>query len=54
MDNNYVARTLVFEQDTFNNLVKSTEMGVPRLANKDIVLETEYDDSDEDVELDSL
>lgn len=49
VDNNYVARTLVFEQDTYNNLVKSTKTGEPRLANKDIVLETEYDDSEDDV-----
>lgn len=53
VDNNYVTRTLVFEQDTYNNIVKSTKMGVPRLANKDIVTETEFDDS-EDVEPESV
>ena len=38
VDNDYILRTLVFRQITYNNLVKSTnELGVPRLANKDIV-----------------
>lgn len=38
VDNNYILRTLVFRQTTYNNLVKSTNtLGVPRLANKDIV-----------------
>ena len=39
VDNDYILRTLVFQQITYNNLVKSTnKLGVPRLANKDIVL----------------
>lgn len=38
VDNDYVLRTLIFQQITYNNLVKSTnELGVTRLANKDIV-----------------
>ena len=47
-DNRYVTRTLIFQQITDNNLVKTPKMGIPRLANKDIVLETpSIDDEDE-------
>lgn len=48
VDNKYVTRTLIFEQITDNNLVKTPKMGVPRLANKDIVLETPDPIEDED------
>ena len=49
-DNRYVTRTIVFQQITDNNLVKTPKLGVPRLANKDIVLETESsEDEDEPV-----
>ena len=47
VDNKYVTRTLIFEQITNNNLVKTPKMGVPRLANKDIVLSTPSEDEDE-------
>ena len=35
VDTNYACRTMIFEQDTDNNLVK-TKGGVPRLANKEL------------------
>ena len=47
VDNKYVTRTLIFEQITNNNLVKTPKTGVPRLANKDIVLSTPSEDEDE-------
>lgn len=51
VDNKYVARTLIFEQFTDNELVKSNDDGIPRLANKDLVFGTEDpDDIDEDNE----
>jgi hypothetical protein len=37
IENLFCARTLVFEQITDNNLVK-TSNGIPRLANKDVVI----------------
>ena len=46
-DNKYVTRTLIFQQITDNNLVKTPKMGVPRLANKDIVLQTEFTDEED-------
>ena len=47
VDNKYVTRTLIFEQITNNNLVKTPKAGTPRLANKDIVLSTPSEDEDE-------
>lgn len=39
VDNDYVTRTLIFEQNTPSNVVKSTnKTNTPRLANKDVVL----------------
>lgn len=46
VDNKFVTRTLVFEQFTDNELVKTNDDGVPRLANKDIVTGTEDPDDD--------
>lgn len=37
VDNDYSSRVLVFEQITDNNLVK-TSKGIPRMANKDVVV----------------
>ena len=54
VDNKYVTRTLVFEQFTDNELAKTDENGNFRLANKDVVTETPYDESDDDVDPSSL
>ena len=54
VDNKYISRTLIFEQFTDNELVKSNEEGVPRLANKDIVLATESFEDEDDVEPPSI
>lgn len=53
VDNKYVARTLIFEQFTDNELVKSTDEGIPRLANKDIVTGSNFA-TDDAVDIDSL
>lgn len=54
VDNKYISRTLIFEQFTDNELVKTNEDGVPRLANKDIVTETKFFEDEDDVEPRSL
>ena len=54
VDNKYVTRTLIFEQFTDNELVKTNEEGIPRLANKDIVTSTKVDDSDDEIDPSSL
>lgn len=37
VDTSYACRTLIFEQITDNNLVRTNSNGTPRLANKDII-----------------
>lgn len=46
VDNDYVARTLIFEQVTDNSLVKTNEKGIPKLDNKRVVIPTEFVEPD--------
>ena len=47
VDNKYVTRVLIFEQFTDNELVKTDDEGVPRLANKYVVTTTAQDDCED-------
>lgn len=50
VDNKYVSRTLIFEQFTDNELVKTDDEGNPRLANKGIIVSTIPCDSNDFVD----